>query len=329
VRTIVRLADLPHPVSAVKGHWNPVFPETATTMDGWVGFTPSRDDPESRQQLRSTVSRQMANGYVVEYVSISLPPPNIGGRPLTEDEKALHQRSAGALTAVFKLANRPANARALIGLAQYEDLQTRWDQRGDHVRWSEAFPIIEAWNITGWPTARNALGLEAAARCCERQSQVLKVLDDDDRAKLANLDLTPIDLAPDGLAARYFTDIAVMDNESKGVSSAGLTAEDRPLFKDYAAIEGISKDMRVRIALRDRHLVAIRKTIGPLECALCHYTPIGRGATKRQARAMLDAHHKTPVRAGERLSRVTDLTLLCPTCHREVHQGMLVIPISD
>ncbi|MDD2867214.1 HNH endonuclease [Neomegalonema sp.] len=34
---------------------------------------------------------------------------------------------------------------------------------------------------------------------------------------------------------------------------------------------------------------------------------------------MFDAHHKTPLRAGERDSSAEDLAILCPTCHRQAH----------
>lgn len=264
----------------------------------------------------------MRQGYVLEYVSISRPPPNPGSRPLTPEEKAVHARAAGALTGVFKLANRPVHARELMPPEQYNDLQNRWDQRGDRARWSEAFPIIEAWEIRGWPKARDILGLEAAARRCEMQSQFLKALDDNDRVKLANLDLLPIDLPADGLAAKYFIDLAQRENTDRGGRAEGLMFEDRPLYEDYSAIEGATREVRVRLAQRDRHLVRLIKRGTPLKCAICSYDPIGRGANQTQARAILDAHHKVPVRAGKRLSRVEDFVLLCPSCHREVHQGI-------
>ena len=265
----------------------------------------------------------MNQGYVLEYVSIAQPPPNPNSRPLTPEEKALHAKAAGALTAVFKLANRPVHAHETMRPEEYDDLQNRWDQRGDRARWSEAFPIIEAWEITGWPKARDILGLQAAARRCEMQSQFLKELDDSDRAKLAHLDLLPIDLRADGLAAGYFVDLAQHHNNDRGIRDGALAPEDRALYEDYSAIEGATKERRVWLAQRDRHLVSIlkRRTV-PLQCAICSYDPIGRGATQLQARAILEAHHRVPIRAGERLSRVEDLALLCPTCHREVHQGL-------
>jgi 5-methylcytosine-specific restriction enzyme A len=321
----MRIGNLPHRVSSVKGHWTPVFPDrsAAAKNDGWVGFTPSKDAAASRGQLRSTVGRQMGHGYVLEYVSISQPNPNPNSPRLTPEERELHAKAAGSLTAVFKLGNRPAHTREYIGDKEYGDIQDRWDQQGHRVRWSEAYPIIEAWEITGWPKARDVLGLEAAARRCEMLAQGLKVLDDDDRAKLAHLDIVPIDLPADGLAARYFVELAQQNNELNGVPRAALTHEGRLLSEDYSAVEGMPKDTRSRRAQRDQHLVKILKQNGPLKCSICSYDPIIRGATPRQARAILEAHHfRIPLCAGVRLSNVTDLILLCPTCHREVHQGL-------
>ncbi|MER8536669.1 HNH endonuclease [Mesorhizobium sp. M1005] len=34
---------------------------------------------------------------------------------------------------------------------------------------------------------------------------------------------------------------------------------------------------------------------------------------------MFDAHHLQPLAAGNRESRVDDLVVLCPTCHRWAH----------
>jgi len=160
------------------------------------------------------------------------------------------------------------------------------------------------------------------------QSQVLKVLADEDRAKLAQLELVSIDMPADGLAARHFVELSQLTNRERSIRINGLAQEDSLLYEDYSAMEGITREQRIRFAHRDRHLVTILKQITPLKCTICRYDPIGRGATRAQARAILEAHHKVPVRAGERLSRVTDLTLLCPNCHREVHQGISSVPNS-
>src|SRR5690349_10496915 len=99
----MRIRDLPHPITAIKSHWNPEFPDRLIQHNGWVGFTPSHDTPASRGRLRSTIARQMGKGYVIEYVTITLPSPNAGTTPLAAEEKSLHERAAGSVTAVLKL----------------------------------------------------------------------------------------------------------------------------------------------------------------------------------------------------------------------------------
>ena len=72
----MKIGDLPKRVRGVKGHWNPAFPERREKpYDGWVGFTPTKDHPEARSSLRGTIDQQMGDGYILEYVSIALPPP--------------------------------------------------------------------------------------------------------------------------------------------------------------------------------------------------------------------------------------------------------------
>jgi len=317
----MRISELPNLVVGVKKQ---LFPEFASpsTIHGWLGFTPARDNTASRAKLRSTVTRQMGAGYVMEYIPLTRPAPKLGSPPLTEDEKELHAKSAGALTAVFKLASRPVHAIKVVGRENYDGLQRRWDRNGAGTRWSEAFPILEAWQIEGWPKARDVLGPEAAGRLCEIQSRVLTILHDSDRQKVADLEISPIDLPATGLAAQHFIDLEMKTNSDQNRPPEALSSEARQLYADYTAIEGITKEARTRYALRDRHLARELKRIGPLICALCAYDPLTRGAEPRRASSMLDAHHRTPISAGVRLSRREDLVLLCPTCHREVHQGI-------
>jgi hypothetical protein len=296
----MRIADLPQLVSAIKGHWFPEFPDPSLLKDGWVGFTPGRDNAASRAQSRATISRQMGSGYILEYVSIALPQPNAGSRPLTLDDRAMHAKAAGALTGVFKLANRPVHARELIGLQDYQDMQDRWDKGKDRVRWSEGFPIIEAWEIRDWPKARKVLGLESAARACEQLARGLKPLNEDDRTKLAPLEIVPIELPSDGFAARYFIDLAQQTNQLNGRAAGSLSPGDRGLSEDYSGIEGTTRDQRVRIVLRDRYLVKRLKQTTPLKCSTCTYDPFEHGASASQARAILEAHHTLPMQAGKR-----------------------------
>lgn len=98
--------------------------------------------------------------------------------------------------------------------------------------------------------------------------------------------------------------------------------DDQNIFEDYSAIEGMTIERQTQLAKRDQSIVKTLKQTKQLKCEVCSYDPVERGATKKQAHAMIDAHHKNPLCTGERLSVLEDFMLLCPTCHREIHQGI-------
>jgi predicted HNH restriction endonuclease len=117
----------------------------------------------------------------------------------------------------------------------------------------------------------------------------------------------------------------LLTDNAKGIRADKLTPEDTGLYEDFQAIEGATKETRLRLAQRDRHLAITLKRIGPLKCQICCYDPKQHGANDRQAHAIIGVHHKKPLQAGNRLSTLKDHLLLCPTCHREVHQGIAQI----
>jgi 5-methylcytosine-specific restriction enzyme A len=305
-----------------KGNWKPEFPDASSKTDGWIGFTPRKDDLSSRTSLQNTIMKQVGNGYVLEYVRLTEPKVNAGGRPLIEQERDQWERAKGALTAAYRITGDAEHTRDMLGTKEYDDIQDRWDEHGDRRRWSVAFFITEAWSIVGWPKARDILGPNVAHDKCEQMSGYIKPLDDEDRAKLEYLEITPVSLPADGLAARYYLRRAQQDNLREHGNESALLPSDCPLYEDFFAIEGLSKEARIRLTLRDRHLVRELKDRWPLKCSACNYDPAERGATKKKAMAILEAHHKLPLQAGERLSTLADLVLLCPTCHQEVHQGL-------
>jgi len=57
----LKVKDLPYPVNAVKSDWSPA--------DGWVGFTPTGTGPNAYAQCQSTISHQINNGYIIEYIT--------------------------------------------------------------------------------------------------------------------------------------------------------------------------------------------------------------------------------------------------------------------
>lgn len=64
---------------------------------------------------------------------------------------------------------------------------------------------------------------------------------------------------------------------------------------------------------------------GVIVCEACHFSD--------SMDAMFDAHHLEPLAAGTRESRVDDLAVLCPTCHRWAHSKaddkMKPIPVAE
>jgi 5-methylcytosine-specific restriction protein A len=65
-----------------------------------------------------------------------------------------------------------------------------------------------------------------------------------------------------------------------------------------------------------------------IQCDNCRFDPARLIAnTAVKARSLLDLHHVNPLAAGERETKISDLCLLCPTCHRFLHR--LADTLSD
>jgi len=197
------------PYIGVRGNWKPEFPDASSETDGWIGFTPRKDDLSSRTSLQNTIMKQVGNGYVLEYIRLTPPKVNTRGRPLTKLERDQWQRAKGSLTAAYRIAGYSEHARDMLGTKEYDDVQDRWDDHGHRKRWSVAFLITEAWNVVGWPKARDILGPSVAKEKCEQMSGYIKPLDAEDRAKLEHLEITP--LAYRSMALRLDITYAVLN----------------------------------------------------------------------------------------------------------------------
>jgi len=74
-----------------------------------------------------------------------------------------------------------------------------------------------------------------------------------------------------------------------------------------------------------REFLACMTAKGRLRCQLCEFDPKTKVAgTSVNPRSLLDVHHKIPLFEGERNTRIEDLQLLCPTCHRFEHAKMRI-----
>ncbi len=84
-----------------------------------------------------------------------------------------------------------------------------------------------------------------------------------------------------------------------------------------SSVEGRRYWKKQKKAERDRGLAreAMRlnrqQHCGWIRCEACGF--------EDKERSMFDAHHLSPLEAGERETRVDDLAVLCPTCHRWAH----------
>ena len=84
----------------------------------------------------------------------------------------------------------------------------------------------------------------------------------------------------------------------------------------------IERDPRLKRAVKALNRA---KNGGVIVCETCDFSdPLD---------AMFDAHHLQPLAAGNRGSRVDDLVVLCPTCHRWAHakaeDKLLPIPVAE
>jgi 5-methylcytosine-specific restriction protein A len=78
------------------------------------------------------------------------------------------------------------------------------------------------------------------------------------------------------------------------------------------------RDPRVRARLLSK-----RRKLAGLSCDLCNCTPMTGEASLEDA--CFEAHHTVPIAAtAERITRISDMALLCANCHRVLHRAIAV-----
>src|SRR5690554_3311878 len=97
--------------------------------------------------------------------------------------------------------------------------------------------------------------------------------------------------------------------------------------QSFEALEGdkhIREHVRLEKQIRDSSIVRIAKKRaltsdnGRIKCECCgfdfveYYGPLGLG--------FMECHHKIPLAKGKRITKVTDLALVCSNCHRMLHK---------
>ncbi|WP_109076136.1 MULTISPECIES: HNH endonuclease [unclassified Azospirillum] len=314
--TTLRVSDLPALITASKADWL-----AGTT---WLGFTPTDDTQTARNQCQGTIQRQFANGYVIEYITEQFSSPNPGfERDLTYlEEREAHKALAGRLIAVHKLKVTARSLEDILGREEYKRLQDMWAQGGKRYRWSVAFPIIETYEIVGRPKAKDVLGDEMYRRLYQRSSSTLRVLTDEERAKLKNLEIKQIQ------ASNAW--IGIEDEFAAAEASQITTRTLKMINADLAdrALEGTMKErwakVRRRAAWIADKFIRSRTRLETLRCDDCGFDPatIFPSAEKNILRSLLDVHHRNPLDEGIRYTTTKDFSLLCPTCHRVEHQRL-------
>lgn len=83
---------------------------------------------------------------------------------------------------------------------------------------------------------------------------------------------------------------------------------------------------------RDRKLVAKKKKAVldaglPIVCEGCGLDVSHKYGT--EAGAVIECHHRLPLAAGKRTTRLSDLALVCPTCHRVLHSARPWMTLQD
>lgn len=99
-----------------------------------------------------------------------------------------------------------------------------------------------------------------------------------------------------------------------------------PLFRGSIQSEegkrlwSLQLNIERKIALKNAAKEMNRSRYGVYRCEACLYSS--------HDKAMFDAHHPTPLSAGQRTTHAEDLQVLCPTCHRRAHRKAPLDPYS-
>jgi 5-methylcytosine-specific restriction protein A len=309
----MQIKNLALPVVAAKADWLP--------GTHWMGFTPRDGSGLAREQCRTTVHRQSAAGYVIEYVTEDFGEPNRGFEddPDYLAQKERHGKAAGRFVALHRL--RPS-ARALpeiLGEKDFERLQDVWAEGAKRYRWTVAFPIIESYAIIDPPLAKHALSAHSMKRIFGHPSGTLRPFNDDERGMIADLRIK--------LQPTIHIWLAIEDEAKMAEMSQLNAALAKKIGQDIdaGALEGLSEEQKImvrkRAALLAQRFASSRAKAGKLTCDNCGFDPQSLAAqTSVSPRSLLDVHHMNPLEEGVRYTTEADFCLVCPNCHRFMHR---------
>lgn len=134
----------------------------------------------------------------------------------------------------------------------------------------------------------------------------------------------------DGTRTPHPYQVEAQSNPVDGLPENEIVIED----DESAFPEGKEKYKQHRYLERDGKIARRAKaqrlaTTGKLECEVCQfdfgvrYGEVGHG--------FIEAHHKTPVAqlGGAKKTKIEDLALVCPNCHRMLHRGDPLLTVGQ
>lgn len=139
--------------------------------------------------------------------------------------------------------------------------------------------------------------------------------------------------AIDRAVVAHYTDLAVVPRVAAairlGASEAPAQAADD---EDHGSEEGGLLYRWHAARERDRRLVAKKKQQAlasgqPLTCEVCGLDVSAKYGT--DAGTAIECHHRRPLADGQRTTRLADLALVCPTCHRVLHAAKPWASVDD
>ena len=108
-----------------------------------------------------------------------------------------------------------------------------------------------------------------------------------------------------------------------GIQFSHSIREDEPEYEVFAEGRVITEThlRRERNPKLRAKLLEKCRGAGKLHCEICRREPVG--SDSEISEAIFEAHHLVPLAAGgARVTKVSDLTLLCASCHRQAHKAI-------
>ncbi len=96
--------------------------------------------------------------------------------------------------------------------------------------------------------------------------------------------------------------------DTRPIASFEASPEGEETWRAQRAVE---RDLRLRKAALSKNS---GEHDGQYACEACNF--------EHADRAMFDVHHPHPLLTGPRMTRVSDLVVLCPVCHRRAHRSV-------